>query len=159
MKPPDSCTWCEIRPYTPCARCEKQGRRAHELIAGQGISIEQAAETMSITVTRTQWLLDREFDRIDLNRYRCDPIPVAVIQELIEERRVQDPEFSLAKLGQQAGYKSRIHFERMLGYSQHAATIKRGKHYRARYSTTIDIEKAAVIVRALGIAPHEIPDL
>jgi len=159
MSPSESCKWCESHPYTPCARCETQARHTHELVAGQGLSVGQAAQRMGLNVPRTQWLLDRELDRLDLERYRCDSIPVAVIQELIEERRAQDPSFSLAQLGQQAGYKSRIHFERMLGYSQHAATTKRGKHYPARYSTTIDVEKAALIVRALGIAPHEIPAL
>jgi hypothetical protein len=114
---------------------------------------------MDLPVGKVMRLIERERDRLDLAKYRCDAVPVGEIQRLVEERKTQDPTLNHAKIARLAKYKSRIHFERVLGYAPHSATTKRSKHYPARYSTTIDVHTAGVIVRELGIAPHEVPAL
>jgi hypothetical protein len=136
-----------------------RGRHALRLIEQQGLSLAGTAARMNLTVARVTRLIEREHDRRDLVNYRCDAVPVSEIQRLLEERQAADPTLSHAQVARQAKYRSRIHFERVLGYAPHSATTKAGKHYPARYSTTIDVHAAAVIVRALGIAPHEVPGL
>lgn len=154
-----SCDSCERHPYSPCVACRHRGRQALALMEQRGLSIDEVAEKMVLTVARVTRLIERERDRRDLANYRCDAVPVSEIQRLLEERQAEDPTLTHAKVAELAQYKSRIHFERVLGYAPHSATTKRGKRYPARYSTTIDVHAAAVIVRALGIAPHEVPAL
>jgi len=155
----DSCAWCNAHPGRVCVSCTQRGRHATRLIEQAGMSVGEVAERMGLTVRRVERLLERERDRRQLLAYRCDTIPVAEIQRLIEARLRQEPTLSLAELARLAGQKSRINFERQLGLAPRAATTKRGKRYPARYNTTIDVHAAGVIVRALGLAPHEIPGL
>jgi hypothetical protein len=157
-QPSGSCEWCETHPYTVCLACNQRARHALALLR-DGLAEGEIAKRMNLTLPRARRLIDRELDREDLTRYRHDSIPVSEIQTLIAEHLANDPTLNNAQLAKLAGHKSRIHFERVLGYAPHAATTKRGKHYPARTATTIDIETASQIVRALGIAPHEIPGL
>ncbi len=129
------------------------------LLEQDGLPVAQIAERMGLTVGRVTRLLERERDRRDLESYRRDTIPVQEIQRLIEERQRTDPTLTLTSLARLVGQKSRTNFERQLGYAPVAATTKNGKHYPARHNTTIDVHAAGVIVRALGIAPHEVPGL
>jgi predicted nucleic acid-binding protein len=154
----DSCKWCATHPNGVCVACTHRGRIAASLLE-DGMSVAQIAERLRVGVRRAERLIEMEHDRRDLARYRCDTVPVESIQRLVSERQEQDPSLSLGKLAALAGHKSRISFERLLGYAPTAATTKNGKHYPARLNTTIGVQPAAVIVRALGYAPHEIPGL
>jgi hypothetical protein len=72
----------------------------------------------------------------------------------------RDPSSSTnVQLAERAKFKSRIHFERALGYAPWSAPVKRCKHYPAKYAEHIDVNTASVIVRELGIAPREVPAL
>jgi hypothetical protein len=157
--PSDSCEWCSTHPYSQCVACIHRGRHALKLTELQGLTIEQAADKMILAPGKVRRLIDAELDRRDLARYRCDRVPVEEIQKLLEERISMDPTLTHAKIARLAKFKSRIHFERVLGYAPHSAMTKRGKHYPAKYATSIDVHTAGVIVRALGIAPHEVPAL
>jgi hypothetical protein len=123
------------------------------------MSVERIAAKMRVGVRRAERLIELEHDRRDLEQYRCDTVPVERIQRLVSERQEQDPSLTLGKLAGLAGHKSRISFERLLGYAPTAAATKNGKHYPARLNTTISVQAAGPIVRALGYAPHEIPGL
>lgn len=158
-RPAESCEWCQTHPYTPCVACIHRGRHALKLTEQHGLTVEQVAKKMGLPTCKVRRLIEAERDRRDLANYRRDTVPVAEIQRLIEEREAEDPTLNHAKIARLAKYRSRIHFERILGYAPHSATTKRGKHYPARYSTMIDVHTAAVIVRELGIAPHEVPAL
>lgn len=154
----DSCKWCATHPNGVCVACTHRGRIAVGLLE-EGMSVAQIAERMSVGVRRAERLIELEHDRRDLARYRCDTVPVESIQRLVSERQEQDPTLSLGKLAGLAGHKSRISFERLLGYAPTAATTKNGKHYPARVNTTVSVQAAGPIVRALGYAPHEIQGL
>jgi hypothetical protein len=125
----------------------------------QGMTVAQIAQRMKLTDRRVERLLKQERDRRDLERYRCDEIPVEEIQRLFEKRKREDPTLNLSKLAEILEYESLINFERLLGYAPSAATTKRGKRYPAKYRTTISVEEAAAIVHVLGYAPHEVPGL
>jgi hypothetical protein len=132
-----------------------RGRHALELIE-QGVSVQRAARKMGLPVGKVESLIESELDRRDLSRYRCDKVPVGEIQRLVDEHTKMDPTLNHATIARLAKFKSRIHFERALGYKPWSATTKRGKHYPARYAEHIDVEMAGVIVRELGIAPREV---
>lgn len=155
----DSCEWCERHPYSKCVACTHKGRHALALIKEHGLSVQETAASMRVTVARVRRLIEREQDRRELASYRCDAVPVGEIQRLLEQRCDEDPTLTHAKVARMAQSRSRTHFERVLGYAPHSATTKAGRHYPARYSTTIDVHAAGVIVRALGIAPHEVSGL
>jgi hypothetical protein len=136
-----------------------RGRHALKLTEQQGLTVEQAAAKMGLTVGKVRRLIESELDRRDLANYRCDKVPVEEIQRLVGEREAVDPTLNHAKIARLANFKSRIHFERALGYAPHSATTKRGKHYPAKYAESIDVHTAGVIVRELGIAPRDVPAL
>jgi hypothetical protein len=154
----DSCKWCATHPNGVCVACTHRGRIAVGLLE-EGLSVAQIAAKMRVGVRRAERLIELEHDRRDLDQYRCDTVPVEAIQRLISERQEQDPTLSLGRLAGLAGHKSRISFERLLGYAPTAATTKNGKHYSARLNATVSVQAAGPIVRALGFAPHEIPGL
>lgn len=137
-----------------CMACTHRGRIAAALLA-DGCSVELVAQRMNVSVRRAERLIELEHDRCDVTRYRLDTVPEH-IQALIAERQQQDPTLSLGKLAGLAGHKSRINFEWLLGYAPTAATTKNGKRYRPRTNTTINVQAAGLIVRALGFAPHEL---
>lgn len=151
----DSCQWCATHPNGVCVACTHRGRIAAALLA-DGCSVELIAQRMNVSVRRAERLIELEHDRRDVARYRLDTVPVERIQALIAERQRQDPTLSLGKLAGLAGHKSRINFERLLGYAPTAATTKNGKRYPARTNTAINVQAAGLIVRALGFAPHEL---
>jgi hypothetical protein len=154
----DSCEWCATHSNGVCVACTHRGRIAVDLLE-QGMSLAQIAAKMTVGVPRAERLIELENDRRDLEQYRCNTVPVESIQRLVSERQEQDPSLTLGKLAGLAGHKSRISFERLLGYAPTAATTKNGKRYPARLNTTISVQAAGPIVRALGYAPHEIPGL
>jgi hypothetical protein len=135
-----------------------RGRYALELTE-QGVTVAQAAVKMGLPAGKVESLIDSELDRRDLARYRCEKVPVAMIRQLVDERLKADPTLNHAQIASGAKFKSRIHFERALGYKPWSATTKRGKRYPAKYAEHIDVERAGVIVRELGIAPREVPAL
>ncbi len=121
--------------------------------------VEAIAADMRIGVGRVQRLLEQEADRRELQQYTCDEVPVERIRDLFEARGEREPGFSIAELARLAGYKDPIKVSRLLGYAPTKSSTKNGKHYPGRLSTTINVEHAGRIVRALGFAAHEVEDL
>ena len=136
-----------------------RGRHALKLTDEEGLTVPQAARKMGLPVAKVRRLIADELDRRDLDRYRCDKVPVSEIRKLVDEHTAMDPTLNHAQIAARAKFKSRIHFERALGYAPWSATTKRGKHYPAKYAEHIDVNTAGVIVRELGIAPREVPAL
>jgi hypothetical protein len=128
------------------------------LVEGAGLSISEAAAAMRLPEPRVQRLLEEAADRRDLERYKLDRIPNDRVRALFEQRRHREPRFTIAELARRAGYHQ-INVERWLGYAPTSPTTKNGRTYPGRILTTIDVDKAGRLVRALGYAPHEIDGL
>ena len=129
------------------------------LLEVERMSVQAIATNMRLSVKRVQRFIEEEADYRELARLRCDEVPVERIRQLVEEREAWDSDFTLSKLGELAGFTSRIELRRVLGYSATAASSKNGKRYPGRFYTTIGVGTAGRIVRALGYSPSEIKDL
>lgn len=86
-------------------------------------------------------------------------MPNAPIRELFERRRRRDASVSASSVARRAGLSGASHLLRELGLARTSPTSKNGVLYPARVKTTIGVETAARIVRALGYAPCEIDGL
>ncbi len=123
------------------------------------MALERIARDMRISVPRIRRLIEEDEDFREVQRYRCEKVPVERIQQLIEDSRRRDPTLTLAAIGTRAGYTSRIELERLLGYAPTSESQHNGKVYPKRLRTSISVASAGRIVRALGRAPWEIEDL
>lgn len=124
-----------------------------------GLAIEQIAEAMRLTIPRVQRLLEEETQYRDLQQYVRDSLPTAVLQDLIRRRQVEDPALTKEAIAERAGYSSRLALLRAVGLRATARKVRGARQYPPTLRTTIDIDAASRIVRALGYAPHEIPGL
>jgi hypothetical protein len=152
------CEWCATHPDRVCVACTHRRRKAIRLLE-DGMALEYIANDMRISLPRVRRLIEEEKDFRDLQRYRCEKVPVQRIQQLVEDSRRQDPTLTPAAIGTRAGYTSRIEFERLLGYAPTSESQRNGKVYPKRLRTSISVASAGRIVRALGRAPWEIEDL
>lgn len=123
-----------------------------------GLTIPDIAAKMSLTAPRTERYIEEETLARDLPRHRCDHVPVQRIRALFDSRRQEDPSFSHAKLAREANL-SRSDVLRALGLAKTESTVRDGHREEGELQTEVGVETAARIVRALGIAPHEVPDL
>jgi hypothetical protein len=116
-------------------------------------------ELMSISRERVERLLEQHADRAEVERRRLDRVPNAPIRELFERRRRQDPSLSASAVARRAGLSGATHVLRELGLAPTSATVKDGVRYPARVTSTIGVDAAARIVRALGGAPCDFEGL
>jgi hypothetical protein len=126
------------------------------LKAGQ--SPRQIADSLRLSVPRVERYIEEEELARDLDRHRCDHVPVQRIRDLYDQRTEEDPTLNQAKLAREAKI-DRADLARALGLAKTAAKTKNGHRQEGAYQTTIGVDIAARIVRALGFAPHEIPGL
>ena len=81
------------------------------------------------------------------------------IRELFDRRRRQDPGLSATAVALPAGLSGASHLLRELGLGPTSATEKNGVRYPPRMKSTIGVDSAAQIVRALGCAPRDFDGL
>lgn len=150
------CDWCEQHPNRPCPACNARRRRAVRLIEGRGLSPSETAEKMGLTVRRVQRLLEEEADRRTVVQFRQDHVANAALRQRFLERKLHDPALTTAEIARRVG-TSPIEVERWLGLRPTAPKIdRRGRSYPARVITTISVENAGRLARALGYAPCEL---
>jgi transposase-like protein len=151
-----ACDWCERHPDRPCAACNARRRRAVRLVEGSGVSITEAARKMRLPEVRVERLLEQEADRQALLQFRRDRVDNAVLRRLYRQRRLADPDLSASELARRVG-SSPVQVERWLGLRPTAAkTDRQGRTYPGRTLTTIDVDTAGRLARALGYAPCEL---
>jgi len=155
----EGCKRCQENPRSPCVACTQRRRRAMQLYEHDGLSIEQIADKMQLTVPRVERLLEEETQYRDLAQFVCDSVPTRVLQELIRRRQLEDPALTKTAIAERAGYSSRLALLRAVGLEPTARKVRGGKEYPPTLRTDIDVAVASRIVRALDYAPHEIPGL
>ena len=69
----------------------------------QGETFEAAGRIMGLDSHRVRELVAAENDRRELNRLRCDSIPVQRTQAVITEALARDPELAIAEIAPLAG--------------------------------------------------------
>jgi hypothetical protein len=123
------------------------------LVEGNGLPIEDAACQMRLPVARVERLLEEEADRRTLAQFRQTHVENAPLRERFHALRRSDPALTAAELGRRVG-TSAIQVERWLGLQPTAPKADgRGRRYPARILTTISVENAGRLARAMGYAP------
>jgi hypothetical protein len=111
---------------------------------------------MRLPVPRVERLLEEETDRRTLAELRHTHVDNAPLRAKFLARRHHDPSLTVAEIARRTG-TSAIQVERWLGLTPTAAkTNARGHTYPARTLTTISVENAGRLARAMGYAPCEI---
>ncbi len=152
----NSCERCEAFSGGVCAACRaRRRRRAIELRDKNGLTVQQIAEQLNITVAHAARLIEEAEQLRDLEQYRCNAIPVAPIRELVQRRLKEDRTLSQARLAA-AVQTDRIELLRVLGLQPTASRMVRGQRRPGALRTEISVEMAGKIVKALDIAPHEV---
>jgi hypothetical protein len=147
------CAWCIEHPSRPCPACNARRRRAVRLVEGSGLSAEEAAREMRLPVTRVERLLEMEADRRSLAQFRQTHVANAPLRERLLARRGSDPGFTVAAVERRLR-TSPIQVERWLGLKPTASkTDNRGRTYPGRILTTVRVETAGRLARAMGYAP------
>jgi transposase-like protein len=150
------CDWCEQHPNRPCPACNARRRRAVRLVEGNGVTVEEAAARMELPVGRVERLLEEEADRRALAQFRLTHVENGPLRRLFAVRRLVDPTLTLSEIARRVG-TSAIQVERWLGLQPTAPkTDRHGRVYPGRVLTTISVENAGRLARALGYAPCEI---
>jgi hypothetical protein len=150
------CQWCIEHPSRPCPACNARRRRAVGLVEGNGLSVSEAAQEMRLPVTRVERLLEVEADRRALAQFRQTHVANAPLRKRFLARRGSDSSFTVAVVARHLG-TSPIQIERWLGLRPTASkTDNRGRTYPGRILTTISVENAGRLARAMGYAPCEV---
>jgi hypothetical protein len=150
------CDWCERHPNRPCPACNARRQRAVRLVEHHGLSVADTAAQMGLTAARVERLLEEEADRRTVVQFRQDKVDNAPLRQRFLERRRRDPALTSAELAHRLG-TSPIQVERWLGLRPTAAKVdRRGRAYPGRVLTTISVENAGRLARAMGYAPCEL---
>jgi len=140
-----------------CAACASRRReRALALRETDGLSDEQVAARLDVTVERARRLIEEAEQLRDLERYKRDSIPVEPIRALFERRLEEDSTLNQTRVAKLAR-TDRIELRRAIGLSPTASRIVDGKLRPGKLRSEITVEMASRIVQALGVAPHEVP--
>jgi hypothetical protein len=118
------CKRCQENPRSPCVACTQRRRRAMDLKENAGLTVEQIADAMRLTVPRVDRLLEEETQYRDLQQYVCDSVPTAILRALIRECQLQDPALTKTAIAERAGYSSRQALLRALGIEATARTVR-----------------------------------
>ena len=150
------CEWCERHPDRPCPACNARRRRAVRLVEGEGLAIADAARRMGLSTGRVERLLEEEADRRSLAEFRQTHVENAPLLRRFRQRQLVDPALTASELARRVG-TSPIQVERWLGVRPTAPkTDRRGRTYPGQTLTSIRVENAGRLARAMGYAPCEI---
>ena len=121
-------------------------RRAWSLVNERGESLEGAASIMNLAPRRVRQLVEEESRRRDVERFRCDSIPVQLTRAVIAETLAHDPDLTIGRI---AGWleMSQSDFERAYLGNCRDGTAKR----------RVNVSTASRLMIALGRAPNELP--
>jgi hypothetical protein len=150
------CVWCLEHGVKGCPACTQRRRKVVRLHDRDGLPLARIAEQMGLTVERVERLLEQERDRRDTERFRLSELPNEQIRALFLRRKQQDPNFSAARLAELAGLSCCSHVERELGLIATSDKTVNGVRYPGRIKTTIRVDNAEKLLRAMGLQPREI---
>jgi hypothetical protein len=158
-KTTEGCKRCETHPRSVCVACAQRRRRAVELAEKEGLSVSAIATKMGLSVARVERLFEEDAQIRDLQQYKCDTVPVGEIRALVEARQAENPTLTQDTIARLAGYTKGTAMRRALGLEPTGRTVKNGREYPPKFNEQIDVGAAGRIVRAIGIAPYEVPNL
>ncbi|MGA2163146.1 MAG: hypothetical protein ABSH36_01600 [Solirubrobacteraceae bacterium] len=150
-----SCGRCHTQGYI-CPACAARLRHRALALHQKGLSPHEIAGHLNVTLPQTRRLIEEAEQLRDLQQYKRDLIPVAPIRELFERRLEEDPTLNQIRVAAKA-QTDRIELRRALGMQPTASRLIRGERRPGKTRTEITVEMASRIVKALGVAPHEIP--
>lgn len=151
------CRRCQTQRGGVCVPCAARARRrALGLREKHGLRDEQIAARLQVSLERARRLIEEAEQLRDLEQYKRDSIPVQPIRALFERRLEEDPTLSQARVAKLAK-TDRVELRRALGLSPTASRNVDGELRPGKLRTQIAVELASRIVRALGVAPREVP--
>jgi hypothetical protein len=150
------CAWCLEHGVKGCPACTQRRRKVVRLHDRHGVPLAKIAEQMGLAVERVERLLEQERDRRDTERFRLSELPNEQIRALFLRRKQQDPNFSAARLAGLAGLSCCSHVERELGLIATSDKTVNGVRYPGRIKTTIRVDNAEKVLRAMGLQPRDI---
>jgi hypothetical protein len=116
------------------------------LVTERGESLEAAASNMNLAPCRVRELVEEEGRHRDLERFRCDSIPVQLTREVIADTLARDPEVTIGRIASWLDM-GQSDFER--------AYLGRSKDGRRK--RRVNVSSASRLMIALGRAPNELP--
>ena len=143
--PPQLCSRCREIGRT-CPSCIQRRRRAWSLVNERGESLEDAASIMNLAPRRVQQLVEEENRRRDLERFRCDSIPVQLTRAVIAETLGRDPDLTIGRIASWLDMRQ-SDFERAY----------LGKSKDGRPKRRVNVSSASQLMIALGRAPNDLP--
>ena len=143
--PPQLCSRCRATGRT-CPSCVQRRRRAWILVIGHSETLESAAAIMDLSPDRVQELVGEEGARRELERFRCDSIPVQLTQAAIAEALARNPDLTVGRIARWLEMPQ-SDFER--------AYLGKSKDGRAK--RRVNVSSASRLMIALGRAPNELP--
>ena len=113
-----------------------------------GVSLEQAAARMRLTVRQVQRFVALHDDWLELQSFKRNSIPAQTALAMLYTEQRRQPGLTRAEVARRMG-KTQNALDRMLGL----ASAKSSAHPAKR---RINIATASALARALGRAPHEL---
>lgn len=138
------CERC-IRLARTCPACAQRRRRAWMLVVQGGETVEAAAKRMNLAPRAVRRLVAEELDRLELDRLRCNAIPVSRTRAVITEALARNPHLSVADMADWLDMQV-ADFERAF----------LGKARDGRPKLRVNVANASRLMIALGRAPHEL---
>ena len=150
---------CLANPRRVCVACAQRRRRAVELAEKDGLSVQEIATRMRLSVPRVERLFEEDAQIRDLQQYKCDSVAVGTIQGPVEARHAEDALLTQERIARLAGYTSRIAMLRALGLAPTARAVKKDREYPPEFRESIDVGAAGRIVRARSDRPADSPPI
>jgi hypothetical protein len=116
------------------------------LVNERGESLEAAASNMKLPPCRVRELVEEERRHRDLERFRCDSIPVQLTRAVIEEAMARDPDVTIGRIASWLEMRQ-SDFERAY----------LGKSRDGRPKRRVNVSSASRLMIAVGRAPNELP--
>ena len=101
---------------------------------------------MNLEPRRVRELVEEEGHRRDLERFRCDSIPVQLTRAVIAETLARDPELTIGRI---AGWLEMRQSDFERAYL--------GKSKDGRPKRRVNVSSASRLMIALGRAPNDLP--
>ena len=151
------CGSCDRHPNRACPSCTARRRHAVRLVEEQGLPVSEAAERLGLSVGRVERLLEEEADRRAVSALRQDRVPNAQLRERLADRQRLEPSLTISEIARRLDTHADPGAALASDSSPTAAkTDRRGRRYAGRVLSTISVETAGRIARAMGYAPCEI---
>ena len=139
-----------------CSRCREFGRscpscvqrrlRAWALVNERGESLESAALIMNLAPCGVRELVEEESRRRDLERFKCDSVPVQLTRAVVAETLARDPDLTIGRIASWLDMRQ-SDFE----------SVYLGKSKDSRPKRRVNVSSASRLMIALGRAPNDLP--